>query len=97
MTAELERLEALFTDPHYDGPELPADEQPEPGSGSVWAIWAGGPIKSGADLSAARCDRWWREHPQRLTEPAAGDCGGGYGCQPPTRTVHTVRPLGGVL
>jgi hypothetical protein len=98
VTADLERFEALFADPDYDGPELPPEEQPEPGSGSVWAIWAGGPIKAGADLSAARCTRWWREHPDGPPDPVLGDCGDGYaGPTVAGRTVETVAVAGGLL
>jgi len=31
------------------------------------------------------------------SEPVAGDCGDGYGWQPPARPVDTVQPVGGVL
>lgn len=72
MTADLERFEALFADPDYDGPELPAAQQPDPGDPGVWAIWSGGRVKADHELTAARCTRWWREHPQGPPEPVAG-------------------------
>ncbi len=98
MSAGFERLLAALSDPtRDDGPELPASQQPDPEDPGVWAISRGGPVKAGADLSAARCARWWREHPQGLPEPPAGECGDGYGSRPPARPVDTVQPIGGVL
>jgi len=34
---------------------------------------------------------------RRLPEPVTGECGDGYGWQPPARPVDTVQPAGGVL
>ena len=98
MTADLERFEALFDDPDYDGPDVPAAQQPDPDDPGVWAIWRGGPIKAGADLSAARCTRWCREHPDGPPNPVLGDCGDGYAAQTVAgRTVETVAVAGSYL
>ncbi len=92
---DLERFEALFSDPDYDGPEV--DFGVDPDDPGVWATWAGGPIKAAADLSAARCDRWWREHPDGPPEPVLDACGDGYDWRRPGRRVETVHVAGGLL
>lgn len=88
-----ERLLAALSDPgRDDGPELPPEEQCDPDDPGLWAIWSGGPIKAGHDLSAARADRAWRLLREQGLRPELGE--GLFADAEPVRPVERVVPAG---
>lgn len=90
---EFERLLAALADPDRDdGPELPAAQQTAPGDPGLWAIWEGGRIKAGHDLSAARADRAWRRLREQGHRPELGE--GMFPEPEPVRQVERVVPAG---
>lgn len=88
-----ERLLAVLSDVNYDfGPELPVDEQPDPGDPGLWVIWSGGRIKAGHDLSAARADRAWARLREQGYRPELGE--GMFPEPVPVRPVERLVPAG---